>query len=154
MAKPGPATNLHHPPNLVLPHPEHQLGSGPMESIASSGDCEAHATLAAKSQYWHLFTLFLRPLSVYTCAWKPGVPGTPPHPPGLLHSQPQCPQGACGHHNNGDADPVTSTLPRCLHHGAHTNQEWKKKNNKCDLGGRLLCPDFLRVWSGSQNVLD
>ena len=38
--------------------------------------------------------------------------------------------------------------------GTHKSKNGKKKNNKCDLGGTFLCPDFLRVWSGSQEVLD
>ena len=143
------------PSNPVLPHPEHQLGSSPMESTASSSaDRKANPVLAAKSQYWHLLALFLRPLSVYTCAWKPAVPGTPPHAPGLLHSQPQCPQGAWGCHNSRDADPVTSHPPEAPTPWGTCKSKNENNNNKCDLGDRLLCPDFLRVWSGSQKVLD
>lgn len=94
----------------------------------------------------------LRLLPVYTCAWTPTVTGKAPYSPGLMHSQWQCPQGAWGCHNNGDGDPVTSTLPRHLWPwGTH-----KSKNEKKQMWSlsRLLCPDFLEVWSGSQELLD
>ena len=100
----------------------------------------------------------LYPISHWDCFLCTPVPGHQQLQGRLLILQDLCTHSDSAHrvleaaHNNGDGNPVTSTLPRHLWPwGTHKSKN--EKNQMWSLS-RLLCSDFLEVWSGSQEVLD